>query len=168
MTKKPDITQGKLKEFFLYDPNSGVFRRRAGDLPIVKNKPNAGGYCRIAVDGKMYYVHRLAWLYVYGEFPPYQLDHINLIKTDNRIENLRPATQQENSQNLLMPRSNTSGVCGVTWCRIKKKWHARIRVGNKRIQIGYYKNIDDAATAMAEAKAKYHTFNPITPTTKPN
>ena len=163
MTNNVKLTQERLKSLFDYNPLTGFFSRKTKDMAVVNPRPNANGYCRIFVDGNLYYTHRLAWLYVNGAFPPNQIDHINLIKTDNRIENLRLATQRENSQNLPKSKLNTSGVPGVCWDKKKKMWHARIRTDNGRISLGYYKEIAIASAAMAEGKSKHHRFNPQIP-----
>jgi hypothetical protein len=102
----------------------------------------------------------LAWLYVYGKFPEEQLDHINRIKSDNRIVNLRLATNSENRQNIPIYKSNKSGVAGVHWSKKSGKWRAEITFGGRLIHIGFYDNLSDAAAARAAAKAKYHTFHP--------
>lgn len=167
MTRKAELTQEKLRSLLGYDPLTGLFSRRSEDCSVIRPKPNAGGYLRIFVDGKLHYAHRLAWLYVNGSFPPSQIDHVNLDKSDNRIANLRLATQQENSQNFPKTKRNTSGIPGVHWCKRDGKWCARIRIGNGlRLTIGYYDELSDAAVAVADAKARYHKFNPVVPIPK--
>lgn len=158
------ITQSRLKEVLLYNPDTGFFtwikrtgNRAAGSLA---GTPRANEYIQIRVDKKIYLAHRLAWLYVHGVFPPDQLDHINRIRTDNRISNLRLATQAENKQNFSKSRRNKSGIIGVSWCKQSRKWHARICINGRKTDLGRYDSIEKAAAARAEAKARYHTFNP--------
>ena len=159
------VTQDRLKQVISYDPDTGEFvwlqatsrRIRVGNIAGTTYED---GYRRIAIDGFGYRAHPLAWLYVYGKFPEEQLDHINRIKSDNRLINLRLATNAENQQNHPVRRNNNSGIIGVHWYRRTGKWHAQISSGSRRIHIGYYDTIEEAATARAAAKAKYHTFHP--------
>ena len=158
------ITQKRLKELLDYDPETGVFTWRVGRTGTAKNGSVAGsfdsdGYSQIKVDNRLYKSHRLAWLYVHGEFPLHQIDHINRVRTDNRIENLRPATNLENHQNQSKRRDNTSGVVGVYWHKRDRKWQASIRLNGRHIHIGCFDTIEKAAAARTRAKAKLHTFH---------
>lgn len=159
------ITQERLKELLDYDPGTGVFTWRIDRTGTAKAGSVAGsldadGYPQIKVDNRLYKAHRLAWLYIYGELPPHQIDHINRVRTDNRICNLRTATNAENLQNQRKRRNNTSGVIGVSWRKGLSKWQARIMFNGRCIHLGYYKTIEEAAAARAAAKAKLHTFHP--------
>lgn len=159
------VTQARLKEVLDYDPVTGIFtwlvdrggKAKAGS---VAGRMVGRNYFQIRVDGRDYYAHRLAWLYVYGEFPTNHLDHMNRNPSDNRIENLRPATQAENLQNMRKLRSNTSGIIGVCWDKQSQKWRAQIKLNGRKIYLGLYNTIDEAAIARASAKAKLHTFHP--------
>ncbi|MBD1229107.1 HNH endonuclease [Xenorhabdus griffiniae] len=102
------------------------------------------------------YIHRLAWLLYYGRWPSEFIDHINGDKSDNRIVNLREASNTENSWNSKMRKNNSSGIKGVCWCKSKKKWVARIRIDGKRKTLGYFSNIDEARLIMEKARTKYH------------
>lgn len=146
-----------------YDPDTGVFTRR-----VARSNTKAGdqvgtlcadGYMRVLVDYRRYLVHRLAWLYVYGEFPVSQLDHKNGTRSDNRIANLRQATSGENSQNIKVRTSNPSGKLGVS--RHAGKWRAAIAVNGKRRHLGRFSTPEEAAQAYAEAKASLHLFQPV-------
>jgi hypothetical protein len=94
------LTQAELKKYLRYYPDSGIF---TCPCPARWDKllgtPNKLGYVYIMVRGRMYAAHRLAWLYVHGEFPKDEIDHINRIRGDNRICNLREATHKENCRN---------------------------------------------------------------------
>lgn len=112
------ITHDRLKELLHYNPDTGVFTNRVrrggnalagGIAGCITNK----GYVHIRIDGKDYQAHRLAWLYVYGEFPKIEIDHINHIRSDNRISKLRLATHQENGKNQSKHCTNTSGHTGI-------------------------------------------------------
>lgn len=143
------LTQEKLKELLSYNKDTGVFT-------WIKTKPhmarligkNAGtmrkdGYYRAYIDNKRYYLHRLAWLYVYGEFPK-TIDHINQNKSDNRIENLRNVTQTENMRNRKKSSNNTSGVTGVSYDNKRKKFFAQINIANNGYFLGYFCTVEEA------------------------
>jgi hypothetical protein len=109
-----------------------------------------GGMC-----GMMFLAHRVAYAIHHGEWPDDQIDHINGVRDDNRIGNLRVVTQQDNLRNANMKRNNTSGITGVVLSKPRGKWLARICVGYRRIHIGYFDTLEEAAAARKEASAKY-------------
>ena len=158
------LTQETLKSLFHYCPDTGIFTRlvrtssnaRTGDVAGHLNKIN--GYATIKVNRKIYLAHRLAWLYVYGNFPPDELDHINRVKSDNRIENLRIATHAENMQNQSIRSDNKSGNVGVSWHKVTQKWSAYITLSKKQTHIGTFHSIEDAIAARKAAEPKYHQF----------
>jgi hypothetical protein len=116
------------------------------------------GRWRISIDGVKYYRSRIIWE-MYNGMIPYkmQIDHINLNKLDDRIENLRLATNSENNRNTRLKSSNTSGFKGVYWSKEKKKWCARIRIGNnKRMNLGYFLKLEDASNAYNLASKEFH------------
>jgi len=110
------------------------------------------GYIRISIDNKIYFAHRLAWLFVYGNFPKYNIDHINRIRDDNRIENLREATQSYNVINSKTSINNTSGIRGISYHKTTRKWYARIGILRKQRYLGTYDNMLDAAKARFKAE----------------
>lgn len=114
------------------------------------------GYIRILFRGSHYRTHRVAWFLVKGEQPPDILDHINNNKTDNRIENLREATQSQNSFNAKTRKDNTSGIKGVHWHKLNKRWVARVKINNKYIHIGNFTDLDEAEQAVKEARQQIH------------
>ena len=131
-----NLTQARLKELLHYDPENGVFthikaRRGLRSGSLAGGIDKAEGYLQIMVDGKRYQAHRLAWLYVHGDFPPNDIDHISRVRDDNRICNLRLATRSENMQNLSLRSTNTSGHTGVVWCKNTEKWRALIMLNGK-------------------------------------
>lgn len=159
-SNRPTITQARLKELLHYDPETGHFtwlvsnsnRAPAGS----RAAPSGGtGYRQIRVDGRLYMTHRLAFLYMTGDFPPDDVDHINRIPSDNRWGNLRPATRRENLSNTALPRHNTSGHRGVSWNRRRGKWHACGKHGGRNIHLGYFADLEEAA-AVADAWRKEH------------
>lgn len=165
MKTKSDLTADDLRSLVSYDPDTGRFvwlkaaarRVKVGD---VVGSRHHKGYLRARVATREYLQHRLAWLYVYGEWPRNELDHINGVKDDNRIANLREATTAQNQHNLAKPKNNTSGYIGVTWNARKNAWQAQIGAAGKRKHLGYYAATEDAYKAYLAAKAEMHPFNP--------
>lgn len=160
----PDLTAERLREVLSYDPESGVFRWK---IPVHTPRPfsvaggrQSNGYWRIKIFTRFYFAHRLAWLYVHGIWPAHQIDHINGVRDDNRIHNLREATSIENGQNRTTNKNNTSGHDGVSWDKRHRKWQASIRAEKKRIYVGRFVHLSDAVTARKEAKSKLHLFQP--------
>jgi hypothetical protein len=153
-----------LKELF-YNPDTGLFslpegKKRRGRVPSSGHVGdlNYDGYVRVSVLGRRYYAHRLAWFYVHGVWPTEQLDHRNGVRDDNRIANLREATQAENGQNKALQRNNTSGVTGVYWLPSESCWRAKITVNRTVVVLGSFKSLDAAAEARARGKEMLHTF----------
>lgn len=153
------ITQEILKEFLYYNKETGVFTRikstssraQAGDIAGYKNTI---GYIVIRLVGKRYYAHRLAWLYIHGKFPEKYTDHINGIKDDNRIENLRDCTNSENQCNRSMQTNNTSGFKGVN--RSNNKWRAQTNVNGKQKHIGLFNTPEEASQAYQSFVKQNH------------
>jgi hypothetical protein len=145
------INQKVLKEFFTYDKDLGCFIRikksgQKGFVGQLCNSKNKGGHIQISINGRTYLAHRLAWLYVYGEFPKNQIDHINCIRDDNRIINLRIATNQQNSFNRIKALG-ISGLKGVQWDKVKRKWLVNPVIDNKRHYLGYFNDKQNAYIA---------------------
>jgi len=114
------------------------------------------GYRRITIDYKPYLAHRLAWLYMTGDWPSGDLDHVNLDKSSNSFTNLRLATRSQNMANTKVQSNNTSGVKGVCLDKHRNKWLVQIKHNGKKIYIGRYDTIEEADAAYAHAAAKYH------------
>ena len=130
-------TQKQLKDIATYNPITGYFK----GISFMLGKYIVGdGYLQIGIYKNRYLSHRLAWLYVYGYFPEGDIDHINRIKTDNRIKNLREVWRLCNIRNSKTPRNNKSGVKGVSWNKASNKWESRIGLNNKSKNLGL--NID--------------------------
>lgn len=144
-----------------YNPETGEFKRvgsfcgRGVQGQVVGTK-NKDGYLRVKIDYKEYYLHRLAWLFVYGEIPKSQIDHINGNKSDNRICNLRIATNSQNSMNKPISAANTSGHKGVSFNRIAGLWQAYAQKDGKRYSGGYHKTVDAASAAAFELRGRLH------------
>ena len=135
-----------LKKYIAYDPETGVFTRLNGDKA---GGVNSHGYVQVRTYGTRHKAHRLAWLYVYGEWPKGFIDHINGIRDDNRIANLRIATRKQNMANSKV-RANAITPKGVTMIH-DTRYRARIRVDGKLMHIGYYPTAELAHAAYCEA-----------------
>lgn len=147
-----------------YSQETGIFKWKVQAGNRVKIGDATGcleknGYLRIRLNSKNYLAHRLAWIYVHGFIPSSEIDHINGIRSDNRISNLRIATHHENAQNQ-KPRRSLDKT-GTIWCESHGKWMAQIGHKGKRIKLGYFDLQQHASNAYIDAKAKLHTFNPI-------
>ncbi len=114
------------------------------------------GGLRIGLHCKNYVAHRIAWLIYYGEWPSQDIDHINGNPMDNRIVNLRLATDSENLCNQKKRIDNTSGVKGVSWSKKENKWYAYINKDKKMTGLGRFVSFDDAVAARMAAEKQYH------------
>lgn len=132
-----NLTAHRLRALYDFDSEVGIFVRRRSPRSKV-GSANSGGYLSIFVDGRLYLAHRLAWLYVYGEWPIDKLDHINGDRADNRIANLRQATSQQNAANRRKHKNNTSGFKGVRPTRFGIGWEATICVNYVKTQLGTF------------------------------
>lgn len=154
------MKQTYLKSKLHYELKTGIFTY-ARNVNRFKKGQIAGtikgtdGYCKIIIDKKQYTAHRLAWLYVHGYLPEGQIDHINHVRADNRIDNLRDVTQSENQRNATKREDNTSGTTGVNWHKRDKRWYARIKVGTKRINLGGFVEYSEAVNARKNAEVLY-------------
>lgn len=160
------LTAERLREVLQYHPETGQFTWKLNPSCVRIGKI-AGtllekGYVKIAIDKRAHMAHRLAWLYVHGEWPDGYIDHINRNKSDNRISNLRVVGRNENMQNQGLHKRNTSGFRGVS--EFKNRWRARISVNGKDKYLGRFKDKESAYEAYLKAAAKYHTHNPFVDT----
>ena len=151
----------EIKNALAYDPETGIFHwkiyragtARAGDKAGVRKKR---GWIEIQVFGKRYKAAVLAWAIMTGEWPSLEVDHVNTVRDDDRWENLRLATRQ---QNCINRRSvNEYGLKGVQFLRrcTKRPWKARIMVNGEHINLGFYATKEEAHEAYCRGAAKYH------------
>lgn len=155
------ITQAQLKVILHYCPVSGHFvwkvDRNANKL-IGKRAGyrDKKGYRKIMIDEVGHNEHRLAWLYMTGNWPEDQIDHINNIKDDNSFANLRQATNGQNQQNIKMFKTNKSGYKNVSWHKIMKKWVVLLRINNKTAIREYFSDVNEAGQFAEKARKQIH------------
>lgn len=147
------ITQKELKHHLRYDSETGIFTRTEN---VNSNNSSSGritgsvsntGYLVIRVLDVLYTAHRLAWLYSYGSFPSFDVDHINGDRHDNRLSNLRAVTREENMKNKCISICNSSGKTGVSWDSSRNKWAAYGGIRYKKVYIGRFATLSDASDA---------------------
>lgn len=161
------LTQNRLKELFKYDPETGIFIRikKSAVNSTVGETPGCAsrGYVRMMVDGVRYQAHRLAWLYVYGEFPPRFVDHINGNRADNRIANLRDVDKSMNTQNQRGARKDnlSTGLLGASFHKVTGKYAAQISINGKKISLGLFDTPEQAHAEYVRAKREIHTGNTL-------
>ncbi|KKK79023.1 hypothetical protein LCGC14_2837680 [marine sediment metagenome] len=147
-----------LREYLAYDAETGRFTWIRSPVNSVKVGSIAGrldtfGHRLINLHKRQFFAHRLAWYFVYGEWPPTDIDHKNRAPDDNRIDNLRLATQQQNCANATLRTDNKCGYKGVSG--VNGKWRARISVNKKALWLGYHDTPESAALAYDNAAIKH-------------
>ena len=155
-------------ELFRYDYETGVlyWRWRINSrVPKTleagtQRKSNPDGYLTVSVKGRLYPVHRIVMLMCYGFYGEgLEVDHINHVRNDNRLFNLRFVTRSENRKNQSVSSKNTSGVTGVYFSKAKKKYIAQIKVNQEVIYLGTFETLEGAAEARRQADRKYKFNN---------
>jgi hypothetical protein len=155
-----------LRSILRYEPGTGkLFWRERNDCPKQWNTRFAekeaftsksyDGYKRGRINGKKFFAHRAIWAIVHGYWPHEEIDHINGIRDDNSIVNLREASRSENMKNLSIRKDNRSGVIGVCWFERDKIWRAYIMSDGKRKHLGDFKDKEDAIAARKKAEKEY-------------
>lgn len=149
-----------IRALFDYDPEKGAliwrYKRRSKREGKPAGSTNKRGYVFVIIDARYYYAHRLIWVWHHGD-TLLQIDHINGVKDDNRIENLRLATNSQNNMNLGAKRSNkSSGVKNVTWHAQANKWFVQVAKDGVVVYRGWFTELADAEEAAKEARRKYH------------
>lgn len=174
----PDVHPAIIREVIDYNPDTGVMVWRSRSPRLFSASGTGGavgaanrwnsvfagkrcfktdsqrGYLRGVLFDKPYYAHRIAWAHHHGSWPVNYIDHLNGVQSDNRIENLRDVSAQENSRNQKLHCRNTSGFFGVSWKSKRNVWEASI--GKK--YLGTFRNKADAISARksAEQELKFH------------
>ena len=170
------ITQDQLKEVLHYCPETGVFTwlvggsGRSGRGAVAgsfKTNGRAGKlYGRITIRRREYLMHRLAFLYMTGDFPEDQVDHEDGNGLNNVWSNLRAVTRTENSKNVRKTRANTSGTTGVCWDKRSRRWYAYLGHNSRHMNLGQFHNKEDAIAAREAAEVTYD-FHPNHGTERP-
>lgn len=148
-------TVEQFRKLLDYDARTGAFfwKVNHAHAPLGSEAGwiNGGGYRIIRVAGECHAAHRLVWLFVHGRWPAAQIDHINHIPSDNRLKNLREATQSQNNANCRRSSRNRSGIKGVCFDASRSKWRAEIENHGVRYSLGRFDRIEDAAAAYQQA-----------------
>jgi len=159
------MTAEYLRSILEYAPETGEFRWKArisqtGKIGMLAGCVNVHGYWFISIHKKRYYGHRLAWLHVHGEWPVGEIDHLNGVRNDNRIKNLRVLTHAQNAQNITRTKKKSkTGVLGVH--PEKNGFSSKIMIDRRSIHLGVFKTVEEAHAAYIAAKRKLHEGNTL-------
>lgn len=149
-----------LRTRLAYDPETGLFtwikHRFKKVLGTTAGCPHSHGYIRIRVHGVSYFAHRLAFMFTHNRLPEGEIDHINRIKTDNRISNLRESTVEENRSNCVAKRKRKGVLKGCYFSKKHNRWLAIAQKDNKRHYIGLFDTEIEAHEAYVEVARKLH------------
>lgn len=166
MDKRDVITAQELRQIANYESETGVFTWKITKSSVAKAGTEFGswdlyGYKTVRINRKSYKLHRLAWLYVHGKMPKHDIDHINGIRHDNRIINLRDVTRKTNLEN--QTRRHTvkkyTSLIGAYFDPKKNVFYSRISINNKSIHLGSFDTEQKAHDAYIAAKRKLHSGN---------
>ena len=154
----------RVRELFNYDEHTGHFTWKVRTTNSINAGDRAGwirpdGYIGMRFDGRYFQAHRLAWLYIKGELPLGQIDHINGVRTDNRIVNLRDVAHKDNGRNQRLAANNKSGANGVHWFKSRGKWRAEITIDGRKVHLGYFGDLDAARSARKDAERRLGFHN---------
>lgn len=161
------LTAERVRELFVYRADDGTFIRasRAGKCRSgsIATGTLSHGYIVMSVDGSLYAAHRLAWLWVHGELPMGDIDHIDGDRANNRLANLRDVDRSMNLQNLRSAKSHnkSTGVLGAYLHKPSGRYTSRIGVNGKNLHLGMFDSIEDAHAAYLEAKRRHHKGNTL-------
>ena len=147
------------RKHMCYEPETGLLfwvKRKGVTAGREAGTLGPDGYKRVGIGGKCFLVHRLIWAMHYeGDVPDY-LDHINGVKDDNRLENLRPATKGQNGMNRPKQRNNASGFKGVCFDTAKGRWLATIKKDGVQYRLGHHRTAEAAHAAYVKAAGDLH------------
>jgi hypothetical protein len=153
----PQIDQSLVRGLFGYDEKGLYKLKSTTNSPAGKraHKIHKQGYKGFKINGKVIGEHRLVWVYHFG-FMPSLIDHINGDRSDNRVENLRVATNSQNICNSRLAKNNTSGAKGVIWAKDRNKWRARIVSGVVKKWLGSFNSYEEACKTVNNARKELH------------
>jgi hypothetical protein len=148
------MNANEARELIDYNPETGEMRRNTTHKRWMNRPPGSAdkdGYTILRVGGRLFRAHRLAWLLHYGEWPDGDIDHVNGIRTDNRISNLRECNAMQNAQNRI-------GQRGCSLFKPTGRWKAKIRSNGIEYHLGYFDSEAEAVGAYRKAKEELHEF----------
>ena len=150
-----------LNELFIYDPETGILTNRIhrnsmARMGEVSGRDDGRGYFYTRINKRLYANHRIIWAMNYWFWPENEIDHINGIPGDNRLDNLREATHAENLRNTKIRTDNSSGVKGVYWSKKDQSWYSQIAIGGKITHLGYRKTKEEAIAQRQAAEVRIH------------
>lgn len=158
-----ELRYEEVAKLFTYDRETGVLYWKARTRYTIRHKYVAGtskgkgGYRQVRIKGKAYHVHRIIMMLCFGHIPENaEIDHINHVRDDNRLVNLRFVTRGENLKNQSVSSNNPTGITGVCFNKFRNKFMARIGVNRQALYLGCYNTLEEAAAARAEANLKFN------------
>lgn len=162
-----ELRYEEVAKLFTYDRESGILYWRIRDRNTIRRNYVAGsskgtkdGRRRVGIKGKIYQEHRIIMMLCFGHIPENaEIDHINHVRDDNRLANLRFVTRSENSKNQSVSSKSTTGVTGVYFSKSRNKFIAQIKVNRQVHYLGCYNTLEEAAAARAEANLKFNFHN---------
>ena len=162
-----EIRYEEVARLFTYDRETGVLYWRIRNHSSIRrnyvagsSKGNNNGYRQVSIKGKHYHEHRIIMMLCFGHIPENaEIDHINHVRDDNRLANLRFVTRSENRKNQSVSSKNTSGVTGVYFSKSRNKFRAQIKVNRKIMHLGMFETLEEAAAARVEANLKFNFNN---------
>ena len=155
------ITYAELIDSLEYNVDTGIFTWKYNKSSRAMKGSIAGtlckdGYISININRKIYRAHRLAWLYCFQQWPVTYIDHINGVRNDNRLDNLREANMLENSHNSKVHKDSKTGIKGVYYNKLNSNYRAQIYYKGNRISLGSFKTVEEAALAYSTMAVEIH------------
>lgn len=162
-----ELRYEEVARLFTYDRETGVLYWRIRDRNTIRHKYVAGsskgtrdGYSHVRFMGKIHPTHRIIMMLCFGHIPEdAEIDHINHVRDDNRLCNLRFVTRSENSKNQSVSSKSTTGVTGVYFSKARKKYIAQIKISQEVIYLGSYDTLEGAAEARRQADKEFNFNN---------
>lgn len=154
---KPELSVERLEELFSYEDGKLISKKKIKGRNVgdVLGSVGSKGYLTVRVDGVNYLLHRVIFMMKHGYLPKF-LDHIDGDILNNKVENLRAATNTENQWNQKIRVGNKSGYKGVNWDNTRSKWRANCKVNGKAHNLGYFNNPEQAARVVQEFRNNNH------------
>ena len=153
---RKDLTQEEVRKHLNYNPETGELMwrewRRGRKTSLNVGRTQSNGYMQLQINGTLYQLHRVIWLWVYGYFPENEIDHINRVRSDNRLSNLREVSRTCNARNCGIDPRNKTGVKGIYWETKRKAWLSSIKANDKRKHLGRFKDFTEAVAHRLAAE----------------